>query len=54
MPCNLTQLVGDDDGVAVDDLGGANEGVGSPTERENGDETPEHSATVRCQVSGAA
>ncbi len=48
------QLIGHDDGVAVDDLGGAGEAIGTPAERQNGDETSEHSATVRCQISGGA
>ena len=40
-------LPGDDDGVAVDDLGGTGEAIGTPTESENSNETSEHSATVR-------
>jgi hypothetical protein len=50
MPCSLDQLVGDDDGFAVDDLGGADQRHGTPAERPNGDETPKHSVTVRCQT----
>jgi hypothetical protein len=34
------ELVGDDDGIAVDDLGGAGEAVGAPAERENSDGRP--------------
>jgi hypothetical protein len=43
-------LPGDDDGVALDDLGRAGERFGAPAERQNGDETPEHSATACCQI----
>jgi hypothetical protein len=43
------QLLGNDDRVAVEDLGGAGEGLGTPAERhdskETGRETPEHRAT---------
>jgi hypothetical protein len=48
------ELPGHDDGVAVDDLGGAGQQNGTPAERQDGDETSEHSATVRCQISGGA
>jgi hypothetical protein len=46
------QLSGHDDGVAVDNLGGRQ--IGTPPELRNGDEVPEHSATVHCQTSGGA
>jgi len=49
-PVQPHELSGHDDGVAVDDLGGAGERLGTPAERQNGDETSEHSATVRCQT----
>jgi hypothetical protein len=39
---------------AVDDLSGAGERLGTPAESENGDETPEHSTTVGCEISAAA
>jgi hypothetical protein len=52
------QLIGNDDGVAVDDLGGAGEAICAPAERhdstEAGRETSERSATVRCQIGGGA
>jgi hypothetical protein len=35
------QLIGDDDSVAVDDLGAASQAIGRPAERQNGDETSE-------------
>jgi hypothetical protein len=48
------QLIGDHNSVAVDDLGGADEAIGTPAERQNGNktgrETSEHSATVHCQT----
>jgi hypothetical protein len=40
------QLVEHDDRVAVDDLGGAGERFGTPAERQNGEETSEHAASV--------
>jgi hypothetical protein len=43
-------LPGNHDGVAVDDLGGAGQRNGAPAERQNGDETSEHSTTVRCRT----
>jgi hypothetical protein len=56
MPCS--QLPGHDDSVAVDDLGGAGKAIGTPAERhdgnETGRETPEHSATLCCRISGGA
>jgi hypothetical protein len=42
------ELIGHDDGVAVDHLGAAGQAIGAPAERQNGDETSEHSPTVRC------
>jgi hypothetical protein len=47
-------LLGHDDGVAVDDLGGTGQAIATPAERENSNETSEHSATVRCQISDGA
>jgi hypothetical protein len=52
MPCSL--LPGHDDGVAVDDLGETSEAIGTPAEREDSNETPEHSATVSCRIIGGA
>ena len=48
------ELIGHDDSVAVDNFGAAGQAVGTPPERQNGDETPDHSATARCQISGRA
>jgi hypothetical protein len=48
------ELIGHNDGVAVDGLGGAGEGGGTSAECQNRDETSEHSATAHCQISGAA
>ena len=44
------QLVGD----TIDDLGRAGKAVGTPAERQNGDETSEHFGYVRCKTSGGA
>jgi hypothetical protein len=41
------QLLGDDDGAAVDDLGGTGEAIGRPAGCRNDDETPEHSDTSK-------
>jgi hypothetical protein len=48
------QLVGDDDSVAVDDFGGAGEAIGATAERQDGDETPEHSAPDAAGRTGVA
>jgi hypothetical protein len=53
MPCP-DHLPCDDDRVTVEHLGGAGEWSGTPAERQNGDETSEHSATARCHISGGA
>jgi len=53
-PVQPNHLPGHDDGVAIDDLGGAGEAIGAPAERENSNETPEYSATARCQISVGA
>jgi hypothetical protein len=44
-PVQPHELIGNDDRVAVDDLGGAREGIGTPAERQNGGETAEQRAT---------
>jgi hypothetical protein len=45
------QLVGNDDGVAVDDLGGAGKAIGTPAESYDSRKTGrarKHSATAHC------